>query len=221
MGRTLAIGDIHGCVVALRALAESVPFEADDMVITLGDYVDRGPDSAGVLDWLIEREAKGRLIPIRGNHDEMMLGARQFGGGSWLACGGDTTLESYKRDGQFGTVDDVPAAHWEFLESKCRLYYGTESHLFTHGTPVSDVPVADQPAFALLWNFWDSPSPHCSGKMLVCGHSTQESGRPLSIGHAICIDTGAGSGGWLTCLDVESGEYWQTDNDGRTRNGVL
>jgi serine/threonine protein phosphatase 1 len=221
LGRTLAIGDIHGCIVALRTLAEYVPFETHDTVITLGDYVDRGPDSAGVLDWLIEREANCRLIAIRGNHDEMMLGARQFGGGSWVACGGDLTLESYKRDGQFGSVDDVPAAHWEFLESKSRLYYETESHLFTHGTPVSDVAIADQPAFALLWNFWDSPAPHCSGKVLVCGHSTQESGRPLSIGHAICIDTGAGSGGWLTCLDVETGEYWQADDDGRTRNGVL
>lgn len=75
--RHLAVGDIHGCLKSLRTLAEFVPFKPDDVLITLGDYVDRGPDSRGVLDWLIDYQQRGNLIPLRGNHEVMMLDARE------------------------------------------------------------------------------------------------------------------------------------------------
>ncbi|MGL4552234.1 MAG: metallophosphoesterase, partial [Gemmataceae bacterium] len=71
--RTLAIGDIHGYSATLDALLQAVAPAADDRVVTLGDYVDRGPDSRGVIDRLIALHATGRLIPLFGNHDEMML----------------------------------------------------------------------------------------------------------------------------------------------------
>src|SRR5262249_22446677 len=75
--RHLAIGDVHGCLTALRRLAEFVPFDpGEDVLVTLGDYVDRGPDSRGVLDWLIAYKGKGKLVPLRGNHEVMMLAAR-------------------------------------------------------------------------------------------------------------------------------------------------
>ena len=61
-----------------------------------------------------------------------------------------------------------------------------------------------------------------SGKIMVCGHSAQRSGVPLNAGHAVCIDTRAyGRNGWLTCLDVASGRYWQADHKGRTRTAWL
>src|SRR5436305_15152730 len=94
--RTLAIGDIHGCSRALDALLAAVAPRPDDQLITLGDYVDRGPDSRGVLDRLLALHATGRLVALRGNHDYMMLQARagvdRF---MWLAFGGRPTLESY------------------------------------------------------------------------------------------------------------------------------
>ena len=74
--RTLAIGDIHGCLTALKTLLDFVAPAADDRLIALGDYVDRGPDSRGVLDFLIALHAGGRLVALRGNHDEMMADAR-------------------------------------------------------------------------------------------------------------------------------------------------
>jgi serine/threonine protein phosphatase 1 len=74
--RYLAIGDIHGCFRALNTLAALVPFKADDVVITLGDYVNRGPDSCAVLDWLIAYQKRGNLVALRGNHELMMLQAR-------------------------------------------------------------------------------------------------------------------------------------------------
>ena len=67
--RYLAVGDIHGCFTALTSLAAYVPFRDDDLLITLGDYVNRGPDSCAVLDWLIRRQRHGKLVPLRGNHE--------------------------------------------------------------------------------------------------------------------------------------------------------
>ena len=59
--------------------------------------------------------------------------------------------------------------------------------------------------------------PHCSGKVVVCGHTQQRSGLPLNLGHAVCIDTWAYGQGWLTCLDVLSGRIWQANQAGRVR----
>ena len=75
-GRTIAIGDIHGCSTALAALLQAIDPQPDDTIITLGDYVDRGIDSKGVLDQLIALADRCRLVPLLGNHDEMMLHAR-------------------------------------------------------------------------------------------------------------------------------------------------
>ena len=90
--RTLAIGDIHGCLTALDALLARVAPRPEDRLITLGDYVDRGPDSRGVLERLIPLFDHGRLVPLRGNHDEMMVDAHRGGDPRlWLACGGQET----------------------------------------------------------------------------------------------------------------------------------
>src|SRR5690242_20050243 len=96
--RVLAIGDVHGCSVALRALLAAAAPRSDDLIVTLGDYVDRCPDTRGVLDQLIALRGTGRLVPLRGNHEVMMLEARagSFGDApAWLACGGRQTLASY------------------------------------------------------------------------------------------------------------------------------
>src|SRR5262245_50312650 len=96
--RTLAIGDIHGCLSALDALLDEVDPQHGDLVVALGDYVDRGPDSKGVLDRLIALEARCRCVALRGNHDVMMMAGRedreQFR--EWLNYGGKQTLESYR-----------------------------------------------------------------------------------------------------------------------------
>ena len=97
--RYLAVGDIHGCFKALETLAAFVPFSTDDLIITLGDYVDRGPDSRAVLDWVIARQQAGKLVALRGNHELMMLEARENiqAFKVWLRAGGDATLASYSR----------------------------------------------------------------------------------------------------------------------------
>src|SRR5215207_6899427 len=102
MPRLLAVGDIHGCSRALDLLLADVNPHADDTVVTLGDYVDRGPDAKGVLDRLIDLHHTGRLIPLRGNHEQMLVAARTSRDerSFWLACGGEETLLSYGRSGR-------------------------------------------------------------------------------------------------------------------------
>lgn len=215
--RHLAIGDIHGCLRSLVAVTQAAGVRATDVVVTLGDYVDRGPDSRGVLDWLVEFARRGHLAAIRGNHDLMMLRAREVGSGTgeWLEAGGDAALASYG-----GTLRAVPQTHWEFLEAT-RLWYETDSHFFVHANVYPDYALEDQPEFMLLWEKLDDSRPHESGKVMVCGHTPQKSGRPLNLGHAVCVDTGACKGGWLTCLDVGRGEYWQANESREVRGGWI
>jgi serine/threonine protein phosphatase 1 len=113
--RTIAIGDIHGCSTALAALIQAIDPQPDDTIVVVGDFVDRGIDSKGVLNQLIALADRCRLVPILGNHDDMLLHARdgrsdfQF----WLNCGVDAALDSY---GSTGRLDLIPAAHFRFLE---------------------------------------------------------------------------------------------------------
>jgi serine/threonine protein phosphatase 1 len=113
--RIIAIGDIHGCSAALDALLDAIRPGPEDTIVPLGDYIDRGPDSKGVIDRLIELSKQCRLIPILGNHDQMLLDVRS---GKYpiywlLDIGGTTTLDSYGRGRDLSLIPDE---HYEFLE---------------------------------------------------------------------------------------------------------
>jgi serine/threonine protein phosphatase 1 len=220
--RHLAIGDVHGCITALTTLAAFVPFRPDDVLVTLGDHVDRGPDSCAVLDWLIDRQSRGNLISLRGNHEVMMLHARDDADAlsTWLEVGGDAALASYSPFGDAGKLIDVPDAHWEFLEQTLP-HHEIDTHFFVHANAYPDLPLAEQPDFMLYWESFEHPPPHVSGKVMVCGHTSQKSGRPRSVGHAVCIDTWVYGKGWLTALDVATGRYWQSNQRGESRGGWL
>ncbi len=223
--RVLAIGDIHGCLGPLDDLLEWVKPTKDDVVITLGDYVDRGPDTPGVLDRLIELKQRLNLICLRGNHELMMVEAYRGGRSEkkmWLGVGGVQALGSYGiLPGRSGTLEDIPAAHWEFLENGLVDYHETERFIFVHATVYCDTPMDEQPGNVLFWEFFPEAMRHESGKTVICGHSSQRSGEPKVVPGAVCIDTNAYAGGWLTCLDAVEGRYWQTDMMGRKREGGL
>lgn len=223
--RVLAIGDIHGCLGALDDLLAWVqPTAADDLVF-LGDYVDRGPDTRGVLNRLIELKQKRNVVCLRGNHEVMMLAAR-FGTREdrkqWLSVGGVQALGSYGPAlGVTGTFDDVPEGHWEFLERDLVPYHETDHFIFVHAGVYHNADMEDQPDDMLYWEFLPDAMRHCSGKPVVCGHTSQKSGVPKVIPGAACIDTYAYGGGWLTCLDAVSCRYWQVDALGRRREGRI
>jgi serine/threonine protein phosphatase 1 len=224
--RTLAVGDVHGCSTALDAVLAAVRPAADDLLIFLGDYVDRGPDSRGVIDRLLALRQAHRVVALRGNHELMMWRARadrsEFR--MWCSVGGAQTLASYgKFPGRAGGLADVPDAHWEFLERTCMDYYETDTHIFAHAGVDPGAPLAEQSELWLFWEFLNPEAPiaHESGKTLVCGHTSQRSGEVLDLGTTICIDTNIYADGWLTCLDVTGRRYWQAKQTGEVRTGVL
>lgn len=227
--RLLAIGDIHGCLRALDTLLASVELRPDDRIITLGDYVDRGPDSRGVLDRLIALHDTGRLVALRGNHDIMMMDARNAVDPVWMACGATETLLSYgateeeieaavDRGSAFGELlARVPPRHWHFLEEQCVAWHETDRHFFVHANARADQPLDQQSDNVRYWQKLLWPCSHYSGKIMVCGHTRQKSGWPLNLGTTICIDTNVYDDGWLTCLDVHAGRIWQANERGETR----
>jgi serine/threonine protein phosphatase 1 len=216
-GRTIAIGDIHGCSAALDALLDRIKPRPDDAISTLGDTIDRGPDSKGVLDRLIDLTGRCHLIPILGNHDQMLLDVRS---GKhpiyWFYdIGGTATLDSY---GPGRDLSLIPEEHYEFLEG-CRDYHETDTHIFTHANYFPDIPMSEQHVGMLRWESLRdmTPGPHESGKTVVVGHTSQKDGEILDLGHLKCIDTYCHGGGWLTALDVRTEEVWQVDQDGNPR----
>ena len=220
--RTLAFGDIHGATANLDALLAAVAPTADDWLIFLGDYVDRGPDSNGVIDRLIALKASHRCVFLRGNHELMMLQARGDAGmrKMWLSVGGVQCLASYApTPGKSGRFEDVPPSHWQFLEKDCVDWLETETHLFAHAGVDPALPMREQTETAVFWEFLRGPIAHVSGKTLIVGHTSQKSGEVLDYGCTVCIDTHAYAGGFLTCLDVNAGHYWQADALGRVREG--
>ncbi len=221
--RTLAIGDIHGCARALDALLTAAAPGPEDVIVTLGDYLDRGPDSRGVVERLVQLNRTHHLVPLVGNHEVMWRAAQHdpAGRAAWLDCGGQATVRSYGGGARDG-LPHLPAAHREFLEEGLLDYWETDTHLFAHAYVDPALDMADQPPWLLFWEPFASVRPHRSGKILVCGHSRQANGRPRDVGHAVCIDTGAyAPGGWLTCLDVGARDGWQANERGEVRRFAL
>ena len=224
MARHLAIGDIHGCINALTSLVDFVKFRHDDTVITLGDYVDRGPNSCAVLDFVLELGKNHHLVPLRGNHEIMMLDSRQKKSWfhAWMTHGGDATLLSYSpSEDEAGSFADVPDSHMDFLENNLVSYYECESYFFVHANVDAKIALDEQSDASLYWKKYDNPERHCSEKFMVCGHTAQQTGLPIGNAHSICIDTWAYGGGWLSCFDVESRMVWQANEAGDTRSFTI
>jgi serine/threonine protein phosphatase 1 len=216
--RIIAIGDIHGYLAAFSAILRAIDPQPNDTIVALGDFVDRGPDSRGVIDRVIALKRGCRLVPILGNHDEMLLDichGRMDMMTGWLIYGGDATLSSY--DGRI--PGSVPEEHIKFLES-CLPFYETDRHFFVHASYYSNLPLSEQPDTALRWESLRHRTPfaHYSGKTAVVGHTAQKGGDILDLGYLKCIDTWIYGNGWLTAVDVESGQIWQADKDGNIRS---
>ncbi|HEY4233237.1 MAG TPA: metallophosphoesterase family protein [Lacipirellulaceae bacterium] len=216
--RVIAIGDIHGCAVALRAMLDLIKPQPDDTIVTLGDCVDRGPDSCGVIEQLLDLREHCRLVPLLGNHEEMMLA--HLGGrpqpDNWLLCGGDATVQSYSQ-----SADDsfVPNDHVEYIRS-WGDFFETDTHFFVHGAYHPEQPLSSQ-----KWSLWRwhslrdmLPAAHVSGKTAIVGHTSQKSGEVLDYGYLICIDTYCYGGGWLTALNAANGQIWQVNREGKLRD---
>lgn len=210
---TIAIGDIHGRRVALEELLNHLDPERDRLVF-LGDYCDRGPDTRGVLDLLVNIAAAApETVFLRGNHDAMMVMARldPTCRTRWLQdFEGSATMRSYGST----SLAAVPDRHWLFLEQTCRNWYATHNHLFVHGGVNPELPMDGHPVRDLHWRRLHDALPHVSGKRVICGHTQQRAGLPYNMGHTVCIDTR----GWLTALNVNDNTFIQVSNEGEFRS---
>jgi serine/threonine protein phosphatase 1 len=225
-GRVIAVGDIHGCLPAMATLIAAIEPGPEDTLVTLGDYIDRGPESRGVLDRLIALARRCRLIPLLGNHEEALLDALRDRTAlrRWLTLGGADTLRSYgwaPGGPRRALADWFPRPHREFL-SGCLDYHETGRHLFVHAGFIPELPIDEQPGLALRWRVTDASTAraHCSGKVALVGHTPQWTGEVLDLGFLVCIDTNCVRGGWLTALDKGTGRIWQADRAGSLRTGA-
>ncbi len=217
-GRTIAVGDIHGCSAALDAILAAIAPQPDDTIVVLGDYVDRGPDSKGVIDRLIILGTKCQLIALHGNHEEMMLDVIRDGQPPyrWLQYGGVETLDSYRFAGDMSVI---PNEHLEFFASM-RDFYETEDHFFVHANYDPELSLAEQPRFLLRWQKLTdaTPTAHRSGKRAIVGHTHDRDGEIVDLGYLVCLDTYCYGGGWLTAMEVHSGKIWQANLNGDLRD---
>jgi serine/threonine protein phosphatase 1 len=215
-GRLFAIGDIHGCSTALKTLIDAIEPNPDDTIVTLGDYVDWGPDSRSVIRQLIELSGRCRLIPLLGNHEEMLLQALESDSAlrDWLDFGGDQTLLSYPFDG----TNIIDPAHVEFIRG-CWDFFEIDGFIFTHANYDPDLPMDCQPSLLLRWEHVDPKRqrPHVSGKTVVVGHTPQTNGEVLDLGYLKVIDTDASRNGWLTALEVREGDLIQANERGEVQ----
>lgn len=220
--RTIAIGDIHGCRTALETLIGAIDPRESDQFVFLGDYINRGPDSRGVIEFLIDFATRHRCVFLRGNHEVMTLDARaeRTKASSWSVVGGGDALRSYGFTGRGDWWEAIPESHWKFLEQTGR-YFETGRHIFVHGCLDAELELSEQPDWIIFWERFDTIRPHKSGKKVIVGHTPTRDGEICDVGYAACIDTGAVMGRWLTALDVMSGEYWQANQKSVSRSGVI
>lgn len=213
-GRIIAIGDVHGCCTALTELLNALQPKLEDTVIMLGDLVNRGPDSKGVIDRLLELETQCRLVTIMGNHDEIFLHSLEQAAldASKISSGTGPTLASYG-----GSVRNVPGSHHEFFR-RMVTSFETEDYIFVHASVDPAIPLEEHASPLLRWSRYDATQPrHCSGKIVVCGHTQQRSGFPGMSENLICIDTAAYRGLWLTSLDVTNNTVLQASENREVR----
>lgn len=222
--RVYAIGDIHGRLDLLSRLHQMILDDAraskagDRILIYLGDYVDRGPDSAGVIELLSQEALPGfTAIHLKGNHEDFLLRFLDdtSSGTAWFANGGVETLRSYgvelehaDRDTPSRLLDKLsrrlPARHLDFLRA-LSLHHCIGDYLFVHAGIRPGLAMELQSATDMLWirgEFLNSTVEH--GKVVVHGHTIAD--LPEVRDNRIGIDTGAFFSDRLTCLVLDGAD---------------
>jgi serine/threonine protein phosphatase 1 len=207
MSLTYAVGDIHGALQKIQRLIERCEQHAHSLAdadadamrfVFVGDYIDRGPDSSGVIELLIALAAKmpNRVVTVKGNHEGMLLAAIDglVPVEHWLSQGGTATLRSYGA----ANVGDLPREHVDWLRAM-PLSYDDGRRFFVHAGVDPERPLAAQDEDDLLW----IREPFLSdirdyGRLIVHGHTPQSQRVPDLRANRLNLDTGAGYGGPVT-----------------------
>ena len=216
MARTWAIGDIHGCNTTFRALLfNQLRITPDDEIYILGDMVDRGPDSKGVIDTIVALQAEGYQIHVlRGNHEQIMLSAFTDSASllSWLKYGGIETLRS------FGAreLEEIPGHYINFLNRTeyCRT---TDRYIFLHAGLNMDLDDPFQDTESMMWDRrYQYDEVKAGGRCIVHGHTPKELEQIIAqpVSGSINIDGGCvyPQYGYLVALHMETGTYYIQPN---------
>lgn len=198
------IGDIHGCLGMLKRLIDKINWRPDsDGLIFLGDYIDRGVDSRGVLNFLIELSALSPNVQfLMGNHERLFLNYLEGENeGTFLFNGGVSTLNSYRMNSDI----EIPLEHLSFLKT-LKTMIELEDYYIVHAGLKPGIGIRDQSEEDQLWireSFIFSD--HDFGKKIIFGHTPFSF--PLVMDNKIGLDTGAVYGNKLTCLEIPNIEF--------------
>jgi serine/threonine protein phosphatase 1 len=197
MSKTFVVPDIHGRLDLLHEGLAEIGARSEgetDTIVTIGDYVDKGPASKDVIDRLLSGIDRFELVPLKGNHDSMMVDALrdQSNMADWLAKGGDTALASYG-----GDPAGVPQSHIDWLD-RLRLFYVDTYRLYVHAGVDPELPLDRQSEKTLLWKRYPKGFPSGFGNLhVVHGHDNDPNG-PLLYDGRTNLDTLAWRTGRLT-----------------------
>jgi len=218
-GLTFAIGDIHGCREMLERLLERCFRFASGRparLVFLGDYIDRGPDSRGAVQTLIDLQLHlpGQVVCLRGNHEVLLLEAlAQDDMGLWLFNGAETTLASYSVD----HVSKLPPDHLAWYAA-LKASFDDGRRFFVHAGVNPDRPLDQQQDYDLAWIREPFLSrAHEYGRLIVHGHTPQRTGKPDLRPWRLNLDTAAVYGGRLTAAVFDDAQRdpiaFLTDDD--------
>jgi serine/threonine protein phosphatase 1 len=216
MEHVFIVGDIHGCSQELETLIAGLPLQAEDRLIFLGDYIDRGLESQEVVEFLLrlKAEAQYRLTFLKGNHEDMFLdflGQPGHYGEAFLHNGGGATLRSYQiPQNVTGATALVllPPEHVEFFQT-LEMYAVIDQVLCVHAGINPLVPLQEQTAEELLWIRQEFlANSHLLPYTVVFGHTPHRAVR-FELPYKVGIDTGLVYGGKLTCLEVNEKQLYQ------------
>jgi len=202
-GRTLIVGDIHGCLDMLKRLVDKIGWDPGaDRLIFIGDYIDRGENSKGVIDFIIELKKDSQFVQcLIGNHEQMFLDYLSGSDlNSFIMNGGLTTLRSYKQAQREAGEPLIPASHLDYLTSLVTMVELDEYYV-VHAGFRPGRPVEEQDLFDMVWIRDEFIySNYDFGKTVIFGHTPLYA--PMVLESKIGIDTGAVYGNRLTCLEV-------------------
>lgn len=195
VGRHFVVADVHGHHTALQALLSELSLTDQDQITFLGDLIDHGPDSRGVLDCVISLGTQARSI--MGNHETLLLASMKDLDVErhWLRYGGDKTLSSFGVE----SAAEIPKHYTDWLSS-FPLWIETDEYVFVHAGVDSRLDMTDQTDETLLWQHQSNPQPLANGKTVVSGHTPRL--QPLFLPHFFSLDTGIANGGLLTAIEL-------------------
>ncbi|HVN29620.1 MAG TPA: metallophosphoesterase family protein, partial [Candidatus Binataceae bacterium] len=205
-GRLFAIGDIHGCPDELASIVKAIGPRADDTIVFVGDYVDRGPSARDAVEVVIElQKGPAEVVALKGNHEDMMLsflGMRGHYGESFLFNGGAMTMDSYGigEDRLDEAAAYLPAEHLKFYRN-LSLSYLRPPYFFVHAGILPARQLEEQSSEDLLWIRQEFIfKEHEAGAIVVFGHTPMR-GVMIDLPYKLGIDTGLVYGGKLTCVE--------------------